>query len=486
MTFATETMTEQAEDGATKRSVLLISHDVIGKAMAGPGIRNYNLARVLGKETELIVAAVRHSGKTIDVDPAAFNVQQIITYRHGHWADLAEAATWADVIICSSDGAYEFQELRDVDAAIVIDGYDPLLPEYLALNTHMTRDRQIFLGRERIGHLDSQYATGDFFICASERQRNWWLGQLQVAGRINALTFGADKTLRSLVDLVPFGLPESPPQHTKQMVKGVWPGITAEDKLLLWGGGLWAWLDAITAIRAVAQVRQTRPGVKLIFPGTKHPNPVLDEMHTQNQLAIETAKELGVLGTGVFFGDWVDRAGWPSLLLECDIALSLHYESIETQLAFRSRVIDNIWAGLPIVATTGDATSELIVEHDLGIVVDYEDVDGVAAAIMQLLDESPAQRQGQFRQAQTTLTWERAVQPLLKFCKNPRRAADREQVRDNPPYYRNKGQVDLHDLSQRQQQDIEHLQRLIHGYESGKFISVMRSLHRLREKFTRN
>lgn len=480
MTLAADT-TFEVGNGSTKRRVLLISHDVIGKAMAGPGIRNTNLARVLGKETDLILAAVEPNGKEIDVDPAAFNVQKIVTYRHGNWADLAEVAGWAEVIICSSDAPNEFAELYDLDIPIVIDGYDPLLPEYLALNMHMPLDEQVLLGRNRVGHLYHQYKVGDFFICASERQRTWWLGQLQVAGRLNPYTFGADETLRSLVDLVPFGLPKSPPQHTKQMVKEIWPGISADDKLLLWGGGLWAWLDSITAIRAVAKIRETRPEVKLIFPGTKHPNPVLDEMHTQNQLAFSTAKELGVLDTGVFFGDWVDRADWPSLLLECDLALSLHYDSIETQLAFRSRVIDYIWAGLPMVATTGDATSELILEHDLGIVVDYEDVDAVADAIVQLLDESPTQRQEQFKAARTKLTWERVAQPLIKFCQNPRLAPDREIARKVHPYYEAE-QVNLRELTKRHIAESEHLQGLVQGYESGKFISLMRQMGKLRSR----
>jgi len=467
---------------APKRRVLLISHDIIGKAMAGPGIRNYNLARVLGRETDLILAAVHQDGVDIHVDPSTLHLQKIITYRHGHWSDLHEAVQWAEVIICSSDGPHEFRELCNVDAAIVIDGYDPLLPEYLAIHSHLPMAEQLHYGRERIKHLHYQYIAGDFFICASERQRNWWLGQLQVAGRINPQTFGADTTLRSLVDVVPFGLPETPPQHKKQMIKNVWPGISADDKLLLWGGGLWAWLDSISAIRAVAKIKETRTDVKLIFPGTKHPNPALDGMQTQNQLAFDTAKELGVLDTHVFFGDWVAREDWPSLLLECDVALSLHYDSVETELAFRSRVIDYIWAGLPMVATTGDATSELIEQHDLGIVVGYEDVDAVAAAIVQLLDEPAAFRQPQLEAACEELTWERAAQPLLSFCQNPHHAPDRELIRVNHPYYQEIEQAGLHGLTHRHQQEMQHLHTLVHGYENGRFISFMRSVKQFRDR----
>ncbi|MDQ7029881.1 MAG: hypothetical protein Q9O62_08955 [Ardenticatenia bacterium] len=62
-----------------------------------------------------------------------------------------------------------------------------------------------------MGQLQQQSLLGDFFICASERQRDWWLGLLEASGRINPYTFGEDPSLRRLIDVVPFGLPEGPP-----------------------------------------------------------------------------------------------------------------------------------------------------------------------------------------------------------------------------------------------------------------------------------
>ena len=69
------------------------------------------------------------------------------------------------------------------------------------------------------------------------------------------------------------------------------------------------------------------------------------------------------------------------------MALTLHFDTVETRLAFRSRVLEYIWAGLPIVATAGDATSDLVAAHGLGVVVPVGDVEAVAAAIDRLLSE---------------------------------------------------------------------------------------------------
>ena len=64
-------------------------------------------------------------------------------------------------------------------------------------------------------------------------------------------------------------------------------------------------------------------------------------------------------------------------LLEADIGCSLHFETLETYFAFRTRILDYIWAGLPMIVTRGDATSEIVKDYELGIVVDYGGYEGL-------------------------------------------------------------------------------------------------------------
>ena len=47
---------------------------------------------------------------------------------------------------------------------------------------------------------------GDAFLCASDRQRDHWLGALAALGRLSPDVYADDPTLRSLVAVVPFGL----------------------------------------------------------------------------------------------------------------------------------------------------------------------------------------------------------------------------------------------------------------------------------------
>jgi glycosyltransferase involved in cell wall biosynthesis len=406
--------------------LLIISHDIVGPVMAGPGIRYAHLARVLAQHVPTTLAVPG------DAPPAGTYPFTVVAYRRRDWPSLAAQVAAADVCLFPSDVADELPQLAHSRACLVVDGYDPLMAEWLALSRDAEPAGRHRDWNSRMVALSRQYFIGDFYVCASERQRDWWLGLLEASGRVNPATFDADPSLRNLIDVVPYGLPETPLPSPHPVIKGVWPGIAPTDRLVLWGGGLWPWLDPVTAIRAVAALRDTVPTLRLVFPGTRHPNQAMAGMPNRTEVARATAAELGVLDQSVFFGDWAPYAEWPHVLQECDVALTLHFDTVETRLAFRSRVLEYIWADLPTVATRGDATSELIASHDLGVVVPQGDVAAVTAALDHLLRAPRTARAPQFAAARASLTWTRAAAPLIAYCRAPWRAADRPVDNGDP------------------------------------------------------
>ena len=448
-------------------SLLILSHDVVGSQMAGPGIRYVQMARVLARELPVTLAVPGHSTNDLALPGVT-----LVPYAPNEWATLAPLIAQATVALLPSDIVARFPQFAGVDTALVIDGYNPILAEWLAVYAQRTLDElqpEAYVAwQHRLEQQAAPLHIGDFFICASERQRDWWLGQLEARGRINPATYQADPTLRQLIDVVPYGLPTEPPVATRPLIKGVWEGIATTDKVVLWGGGLWPWLDPLTAIHALAHLAATRPEVKLIFPGTRHPNPDVASMPTHAAEAKQLAQQLGLTDRSVFFGDWVAFPDWPNVLLESDVALTLHADSIETRLAFRSRVLDYIWAELPIVATTGDATSDLIASYGLGIQVRPHDAEGIAAAIVQLVDEAPAHRAPAFANARPDLNWERAVAPLAAFCRAPHKAPDRQAWLADPH------QVET------LQAEVAHWRGLVTRYEQGRFMRVMDKWARLK------
>jgi GT2 family glycosyltransferase len=245
---------------ATK--VLIITGDPIGAKMAGPAIRAWHMAEAL---------AVRHDVKLVTLSSleaieAPFGIVHV---RAGDNRAFEPLEAWADVIVFQGHAMAVFEPLRTSEKIIVADVYDPMHLEQLE------QARELPVATEV---LNEQLSRADFLLCASERQRFFYLGQLAALGRINPANYASDPDLTGLIDIAPFGLDATPPEHRQQVLKGVHEGIAADDKVLLWSGGLYNWFDPKSLIRAVARLSESHPNVRLFFQGTKHPHPGVPEM----------------------------------------------------------------------------------------------------------------------------------------------------------------------------------------------------------------
>ena len=240
--------------------------------------------------------------------------------------------------------------------------------------------------------LNEQLGRADFMLCASAKQRDLWLGQLAALGRINPVTYDGDESLRGLLAVVPFGVGDEPPVATRSAIRGEVPGIGPDDKVVLWGGGVYNWFDPLTLVRAVDRLRVRVPELRLFFLGLRHPNPDIPEM----RMAVETqrlAAELGLVGTHVFFNeDWVAFDDRQNFLLDADVGVSTHLDHIETEFSFRTRILDYLWAGLPILATDGDSFAEVIRREGSGVVVPPGDVEAVEEGLERLLTDDGVRR----------------------------------------------------------------------------------------------
>lgn len=394
--------------------VLVSSWDRVGPQMAGSAIRALEMARALARAGYHVTLSAP-PGSTLPAEP---NLElTIVREAQG----LGDCVVDADVVVVS--GRSEL--MTAIDKPLVVDLYDPFVLSNLDLfGDDFNRDGAKALLSLR--WLQHHLAHGDFFLCASEAQRSFWLGMLTAAGRVNRANYESDPALERLLGVVPFGVPEANAESSPEpIIKGVVPGIDSGDRVVLWAGGMWNWVDPLTLIRAVAKLRETRADVKALVLGGRHPNPEIGEMEMAKE-ARGLADELGLVGNGVTFLDWIaydERDRW---LREADVSVSLHQRGVESEFAFRTRLLDSIWCSCPMVVTEGDELATLVAEKQLGRVVAPGDVDGVTAALASVLDEAADEaRESRFADARWDLRWSRAVEPLVEFCRAPRRAPDR-------------------------------------------------------------
>ncbi|GAA2020652.1 glycosyltransferase [Nakamurella flavida] len=408
------------EESERKRRIIIITGEPIAKAMAGPAIRSWNMAEFLSREHEVRLLTLASAS----VSPRDFDVIAV-SPRDAHAVDVH--VDWTDIIIFQGHAMALYPAIRNTEKVVVVDLYDPMHLEQLEQARELGPSNWTHEVESATEVLNEQILRGDFFLCASERQRHFWLGQLAGLGRVNPLNYASDTSLNRLLAVVPFGLPALQPRRTAPALRGVVPGIGAQDKVVIWGGGIYNWFDPLSLISAVALLAQDHPDVRLFFLGMQHPNPAVPQM----QMAVrarELSASLGLTGVHVFFNEeWVPYHDRQNYLMDADVGVSTHFEHIETTFSFRTRILDYLWANLPIVTTRGDGFGDLVSAEGLGVAVAESDPLALAVALESMLYDTQmadAARENVRRVAQD-FTWDRTLAPLLEFCRTARTAPDR-------------------------------------------------------------
>ena len=263
-------------------------------------------------------------------------------------------------------------------------------------------------------------SRGDFFLCSSEEQRTFYLGFLAALGRVNPERIAGDPDLATLIAPVPFGVPDELPPH-----RPVLPPRAAGERRLLFGG-LYDWYDPWTLLDALA--RLDRPDWTLLL--IRNPNP---ESTPQRLFARVEARcrELGWWGSRVQVLDWVPAERRYDLLRDVDLLVAPHRPSLETRLSLRTRFLDALAAGCPVVTSEGGAMSRLLAEHRAGWVAPPGDAAALARALAEALDD-PGSRQAGARELVAAFRWDRVLEPLVAFCRDPWLDATKERFGQRP------------------------------------------------------
>lgn len=400
------------------RRILLVTLEPIARQMAGPAIRCVEIGKELARDHEVTVFSpcpsdIERSSEICDLPN--FNI-----FCGGSKANLYKLAQNSDIIFVQANVLKPYPALSDMGKYLVVDLYDPYL---LSLLAQYANDKITSASSYSMMHqvLQQHMLAADFSICASEKQLDYWLGRFCAVGRLSPELYSFDPTLRKLIDVVPFGLPDSRPERTGTGMKGNVSGINQTDFVLLWGGGIWDWFDPLTVIRAVSELSDRFPQLKLYFSGWKSPNPQVPLMEMAVK-ARDEAEKLGSLNRSIFFSEgWTPYNERVNYLLDADAAVSAHFDLPETRFSFRTRILDYFWTGRPILTTTGDHLADLIERRQAGVALPYQDVQAWQDAIATLLTSKDHQQRfaANSQSLAEEFKWSKTVDALRKFCAEP-------------------------------------------------------------------
>ena len=392
-----------------KQSIALISSDKIGKQMAGPGIRYFEFAKSFSNffDVTLIVP------DECDLKPIGFKIKKYDS-KHSS-SSIASLVDGHDYVMSQFLRPTALRKIKKKKIKYIADLYDPQSIEVLEQAKYDSKQQQKNLSDFIYYSQSLQIWAADLILCSSERQKDLYVGMMLGQRILQPEVYHQSPDLKKLLITAPFGLSNTKPEvANKNIITETFPQINRDDKVIFWGGGIWNWFDPISAIKAVEEISKERQDVKMVFLGVKHPNPKIDKMKIVEEV-LSYCKEKDLLDKYIFFNfGWTpyeERAGY---LLNSSIGISTHLDNLETRFSFRTRILDYLWAELPIIATEGDSMADLIIKENLGKVVAYKNVKEIKKSILEIIDNDKEREliKNNIRTAKKEFYWDSIVENI--------------------------------------------------------------------------
>lgn len=390
---------------AKRPAVAVLAPEPIRPRMAGMGIRSLELARALGRELEATLL--------VPNDPAeAREVAGDVPVVHAPpESGLARAAAGAGAAVVSGHAAnYWFHQAPEIPVAA--DLYDPFFVE----NLHYAET----LGPETARHdhatLDLALARADHFLCASAEQRLFYAGALFASGRIGPSNFPDDPTLHDLLAVVPFGVSERPAEGDRAAGRRA-AGVSEDGPLVLFGG-IYDWNDPGLLLDAWPLVRRELPKARLLFLASPNPETTPQRVYEE---AWRRAREIDPEGRSIVFSLWLPYDARADLYAAADVLVSVSSEGLETDLAYRTRLLDAAWGGLPSITVGGGPLARELGAAGAGWTSERGPA-ALAALVVRILSDperlAKAGRAG--RRFGEQRTWDAVARPLVDWCRRAR------------------------------------------------------------------
>jgi len=162
---------------------------------------------------------------------------------------------------------------------------------------------------------------------------------------------------------------------------------------------------------------KNKEGVLEIFGG-KHP------IHQIDTKAFDDFIKKNKNNSYVKFKGIISRNELIEEYKNAHVALDLMSWNLERELAFTTRTVEYLWAGLPVIYNNYAELSEYIERYKAGWCVDPDNPEEIREVIEQILDY-PEQLVEYSMNAQKLVrddfTWDRTIKPLVEFCRNPKK-----------------------------------------------------------------
>lgn len=360
------------------KKILLISNLPISDKNAGPAIRYMNITKVLLEKYKCCLFAYKCSSN---------QKEKYSFLRDGNIFKYIKELQQSDIIINQPSRFRYLFLARLFRKKIIIDLYDPTDIENLEMYKQMNGFKAKMIRMYSKMRLMYALKVGDYFVCANETQRDYWIGYLQAVGRVTMGEYNRDNKLKHIIGYLPFGVEEAMNETNNNPILDISKDIKKTDKIIIWAGGVWNWFDSQNLIYAMKKIYSKRKDVKLLFLGVPANYSKDDPKYSNLKETIDLSQKLGIYNKNVFFNnEWVDYEKRSEYLMNSYIGISLHYDNLETRYSFRTRILDYLWADLPFVASKNDYFDDLNKKYDISTTIECDSVEAIETGILNLVN----------------------------------------------------------------------------------------------------
>jgi glycosyltransferase involved in cell wall biosynthesis len=384
----------------TRRRIAITAPDVTSAGYSGMGLRALGIADALRQHHDVTVLAAGQP-PYLPVPDLSVAVGEDSHKR---------ALDRADIVITSN--ALRIRRLLRLRAAVISDLYDPSYFEWLALSPHERGSRLPWV-RRQVGALRRALALSEAILCANERQRDLYLGAILGSDPLPHLLGQDEKAIHRRVIALPNGVSraEELPSSIEARAR---LGFAPDDVVFVWGGGVWDWLDAETVLHAALAAYERDPRIRLVFMGLRRgdrPDP--HATRTAHLLGSYVNSEI-VAGPVRVNERWVGPQERLDYLAAADAGVLGQRDTLETHFSFRTRLVDCLQAGLPVVSVWGDELSEQAAQQGWGLISRAGDIAGMTANLLALAadDRLRTTMRARVAEAAAERSWENSCRQL--------------------------------------------------------------------------
>ena len=322
------------------------------------------------------------------------------------------------------------------DQQLILDGYVPIHIEMSARNSdNLDREYDAFNFENKIW--TKALRRGDILLCANEAQKKFYTGVMAQVGRINPITYGDE----DLIQIVPYGI-----YREKAVAKNDPVSKLVKNKKafkLLWFGGIYPWFDLTNLLEAVKNANKTTP-IELIMVGVKNPFNQHPDFIKRYEEVMDYIKNNN-MDEIVHVTDWVkfeDRAEW---YLGSDAVVLINNIGMENTLAWRTRLVDYVWADLPIVTNGGDPMSDILEANKAVYILPDLDAKTIEKEIIKISKDKETLKQvsTNLSKVRRLFYWDKVTENLSKLISKGYKPADAGLLKEveilNSPVLQNAG-----------------------------------------------